>query len=163
MFLNTFDIGETMIKIIINNNHTELEFSNWDNIEDNNLESTPINITHQSISDKKLLLNTFFELLPKLESHYCRTSTSKLYLEPVWLTKTALYSFYCNDFCVLHNISPVSDTMFYLTLEEKNISLFKPEKDACDICTAYETGNSSIEQKELHDQMKFEARQEIRK
>lgn len=79
MFLNNFDIGETMIKKIINNNHSELELSNWDNIEDNNnLESIPINTAHQSISDKKMLLNIFFELLPKLESHYCRASTSKL-------------------------------------------------------------------------------------
>jgi len=161
MFLNNFDIGETMIKKIINNNHSELELSNWDNIEDNdNLESIPINTAHQSISDKKMLLNTFFELLPKLESHYCRASTSKLYLEIVWLTKMALNNFYCNDFCVSHNISPVSNAMFYITSEEKNISLFKPKKDACDICTAYETGNFSIEQKELHDQIKFEARQE---
>lgn len=50
--------------------------------------------------------------------------------------------------------------MFYITLEEKNISLFKPKKDACDLCTAYESGNLSIDQKQLHDQMKFEARQE---
>lgn len=72
----------------------------------------------------------------------------------------ALNNVYSNDFCVSHNIYPVSIAMFYLTSEEKNISLFKPKKDACDICTAYETGNLSIEQKELHDQIKFEARQE---
>jgi len=160
MFLNTLDIGENMIKKIINESHTETEISGEDNTEDNNLESTPTSTIHQSISDRKLLLNTFFDLLPKLESHYCRASTSKLYLEPVWLTKTSLYNFYCNDFCVSHNTTPMSNAMFYITLDEKNISLFKPKKDACDLCTAYATGNLSIDQKQLHDQMKFEARQE---
>lgn len=54
----------------------------------------------------------------------------------------------------------MSNAIFYITLEEKNISLFKLKKDACDLCTAYETGNLSIDEKQLHDQMKFEARQE---
>jgi len=42
----------------------------------------------------------------------------------------------------------MSNAMFYMTLEEKNISLFKPKKDACDLYTAYETGNLSIDQKQ---------------
>lgn len=41
MFLNTLDIGENMIKKIINKSHSETEFSGEDNTEDNNLESTP--------------------------------------------------------------------------------------------------------------------------
>lgn len=91
IFLNTLDIGENMIKKIINKSHSETEFLGEDNTEDNNLESTPTTtLIYQSISDRKLLLNAFFELLPKLESHYCRASTSKLYLEPNWLTKSSL-------------------------------------------------------------------------
>lgn len=84
-----------MIKKIIDKSHSETEISGEDNTEDNNLESTLTTTIHQSISDRILLLNTFFDLLPKLESHYCRASTSKLYLESVWLTKTSLYNFYC--------------------------------------------------------------------
>jgi len=53
----------------------------------------------------------------------------------------------------------MSCAMFDTALEEKNISLFRPKKDACDTCTAFETGNLS-EDKEIHDQMKNEARQE---
>lgn len=44
----------------------------------------------------------------------------------------------------------MSCTIFDMALEENNISLFKPKKDACDLCTAFDTGNISIEEKELH-------------
>lgn len=39
-----------------------------------------------NISERKSLLNTFLDSLPKMESHYCRANTKKLYLEPIWLT-----------------------------------------------------------------------------
>jgi len=45
----------------------------------------------------------------------------------------------------------MSCTIFDIALEENNISLFKPKKDACDLCTAFDTGNISIEEKELHE------------
>lgn len=50
--------------------------------------------------------------------------------------------------------------MFDMCLEENNISLFKPKKDACDLCTAVDTSNISFEEKELHVLKKNEARQE---
>lgn len=54
----------------------------------------------------------------------------------------------------------MSKPVFVMSLENKNISLFTPQKDAFDICTAYETGNLSLENKEVHDQMKHKARLE---
>ncbi|CAI6355833.1 unnamed protein product [Macrosiphum euphorbiae] len=97
-----------------------------------------------------------------MESHYCRANTSKLYLEPIWLNKQALNKFYCEDFCVFNQTTPMSKPVFVMSLENKNIFifLFTSKIDACDICTAYETGNLSLEKKEVHDQMKQEARLE---
>lgn len=159
MFLNTFDISENTIKKLVSDiKNTETAFIFEDN-EDNNLELVATNNNGANISDRKSLLNTFFNSLPKLESHYCRASTSKLYLGPNWLTKRALYSFYCHHFCSSHNITPMSCTIFDMALEENNISLFKPKKDACDLCTAFDTGNISIEEKELHVLKKKEARE----
>lgn len=134
-----------------------------ENIEDNNLENSSVNTMSRSRTERKSLLITFLDSLAKMESHYCRASTSKLYLEPIWHTKKALYDFYCKDFCEHHNTTPMSTTIFDLTLElleEKNISLFRPKKDAYDMCTAFETGNLSTEEKTLLDQMKIEARYE---
>ncbi|KAF0706536.1 Uncharacterized protein FWK35_00033566, partial [Aphis craccivora] len=55
------------------------------------------------------------------------------------------------------------DCIHFLVIEEKNIGLFQPKKDACDICTAYDTGNLSQEEKETHDSMEKEARMEKEK
>ncbi|XP_050060947.1 uncharacterized protein LOC126551490 [Aphis gossypii] len=57
----------------------------------------------------------------------------------------------------------MSSYVFDKVIEEQNIGLFQPKKDACDICTAYDTGNLSQEEKETHDSMKKEARMEKEK
>lgn len=38
-------------------------------------------------------LKTFLNSLPKVESHYCRSSNSKLYLEPMWGSTTEFLNF----------------------------------------------------------------------
>lgn len=42
--------------------------------------------------EEKHHLNKFFEALPKLESYYRRKSTTKLYLVPLFKTKSEFYS-----------------------------------------------------------------------
>lgn len=135
----------------------DIEDNNLDeNIENNNFHNTSLNTMNPSI------LITFLDSLTKMESHYCRASSSKLYLEPVWNTKRALYNFYCNDFCQNHNATPIIQynniNNIWFDIRGKNISLFKPKKDECDICITFETGNLSIEEKLLHDKIKIEAR-----
>ncbi|KAF0746515.1 Uncharacterized protein FWK35_00025276, partial [Aphis craccivora] len=158
MFLNTLSISDKLVRNLVCNKNV---ISNND-IIDNDLDS--VNFTNvietNNVSERKGLLHAFLDSLSKMESHYCRSSSSKLYLEPNWLTKKSLYDFYCSDFCQLRNTKPMSSAAFDNLLEEKNISLFQPKKDACDICTAFQTGNLSIEEKEIHNQMKNVARQE---
>ncbi|XP_039295901.1 uncharacterized protein LOC111053764 isoform X2 [Nilaparvata lugens] len=71
----------------------------------------------------------FFNSLAKVESHYCRASSSKLYLEPNWQSKRELYRFYESEWCVKEKHQPVSITTFKNVFEELNLSLFKPKKD----------------------------------
>lgn len=147
--------------------HKDSNNSISDNDIDNNFNTTEdaSNIsnnqrsTKTTVSEKKSFLYKFLNTLPKLESHYFRANTSKLYLEPNWTSKTDLYNFYCNDYCTTHNTTPMSIYVFCKAIEEQNIGLFQPKKDACDICTAFDTGNLSQEEKE-HDSMKKEARME---
>ncbi|VEN46706.1 unnamed protein product, partial [Callosobruchus maculatus] len=47
-----------------------------------------------STTEKKNLLKKFFMELPKMPSHYCRSSTSKMYLEPVFQSKMDVYREY---------------------------------------------------------------------
>lgn len=43
---------------------------------------------------KKESVRSFLESLPKLPSHYCRSSTTQLYLEPLFRSYNHLYSVY---------------------------------------------------------------------
>ncbi|KAL3269339.1 hypothetical protein HHI36_008411 [Cryptolaemus montrouzieri] len=56
--------------------------------------------TRKEVEEKhqRDLINIFFDSLPKLESHYCRKDTSKLYFEPRWQTKAELFRLY-ESFC----------------------------------------------------------------
>lgn len=110
--------------------------------------------------EQKQNLNTFFETLPKLESHYCRKSTTKLYLEPHFKTKSEIYSIYKDDWCVKNNIRPLSIAAFSNTFEEMNLSLFSPKKDECDVCVGFRTKNIDESVYNEHVLKKEEARME---
>lgn len=75
-------------------------------IKDHNIDSPEIegvtlariNSINSRYESNKIALRNFFMELPKMESHYCRISSSKKYLEPIWQSKAALfrtYLYYC--------------------------------------------------------------------
>lgn len=169
LFLNTLGIGEKVCLKILSHKDSNNSISDHDIDNDFNTTEDALKIsnnqrsTKTTVSEKKSFLYKFLNTLPKLESHYCRANTSKLYLEPNWTSKTELYNFYCNDYCTTHNTTPMSSYVFCKAIEEQNIGLFQPKKDACDICTAFDTGNLSQEEKDKHDSMKKEARMEKEK
>jgi hypothetical protein len=44
--------------------------------------------SRQKHNQERQQIRDYLNILPKVESHYCRSSTDKLYLEPIWRTKT---------------------------------------------------------------------------
>ncbi|CAH0731003.1 unnamed protein product, partial [Brenthis ino] len=80
--------------------------------------------------DCMISLNKFFDDLPKMPSHYCRASSTKLYLEPVVQSKLKLYKLYCEK-CNEQQEKPASRWLFDQTFNKKNLSLFSPKKDQC--------------------------------
>ncbi|CAG4952236.1 unnamed protein product [Parnassius apollo] len=106
---------------------------------------------------KKESARKYLMALPKLPSHYCRQSTSKLYLEPIIQTKSQLYRLYV-DYSVSRNEPVASRKVFEGVLYEENISLFQPKKDACDQCCAHKASNMSDEQYIKHIELKDLAR-----
>ncbi|CAC5408107.1 unnamed protein product [Mytilus coruscus] len=84
---------------------------------------------------KGVLKNAY---LPKLPSHYCRASSSKVYLEPVIQSISDMHREYRKE--AQKDDSPVI-SLFHNILEELNISLFQSRKDQCDTCCGYEAGN----------------------
>jgi hypothetical protein len=99
LFLNTIGINEKDCLKILSHKDSNNSTSNHD-IDDNfkttedalNISNNQ-RITKITVSEKKSFLNKFLNTLPKLESHYYRASTSKLYLEPNWTSKIELYNF----------------------------------------------------------------------
>lgn len=97
-------------------------------------------------------MKDFFSSLPKVESHYCRSSSNKLYLEPYWSSKAKLYEFYCNDWCKQKNKIPLSTCTFHKMFEDLNLSLYRPKKDQCDTCIAFK--HNHIDKKTYDDHIK---------
>ncbi|CAB3251768.1 unnamed protein product [Arctia plantaginis] len=111
-------------------------------------------------ADRQKSMNEFFDSLPTMESHYCRASSSRQYLQPDWKTKMDLYKFYVSEWCKSHATEPLSRTSFFEVLESRNISLFRPKKDECETCTRYKSGTTEENDFQLHILKKEEARKE---
>ncbi|KAL4716227.1 hypothetical protein ACJJTC_004721 [Scirpophaga incertulas] len=116
--------------------------------------------------DSTVLVRFSFEIsaLPKLPSHYCRQSSSKLYLEPLIQSNlpTQLYRLYV-DYSKSRHETVASRSLFGSVLEKENIGLFQPKKDACDQCCAHRAGNISDETYQRHIELKNMARAEKNK
>ncbi|XP_075154227.1 uncharacterized protein LOC142238677 [Haematobia irritans] len=106
-----------------------------------------------SIKDKKYekrhnFLKNWLNDIPKLESHYRRQYTKKLYLQTDFKSFTQIYKLYCEE-CIKNSddeVSAVSHLKFMLIIKEQNISLFKPRNDMCDTCVSYEARNITEDQ-----------------
>lgn len=108
-------------------------------------------------SNKNKELNNFFDNLPKLPSHYCRSSTNKLYLESFFETKIALYNAYVAS---LQNseVVVVNKTDFNKEFQRRNLALYSPKKDMCDLCEGYKYGHITPEIYNLHQKNKIDSR-----
>ncbi|CAH1113859.1 unnamed protein product [Psylliodes chrysocephalus] len=152
MFLNTHGLKENMVL-----NWLKKDLSDTIDSEEHSSEEK---ITHpKCYKDLKLSLTIFFSELSKVESHYCRSSSDKLYLEPNWKPKASLFQFY-KRWCQEKQIATSSIASFCHVFEKMNLSLFRPKKDECDKCVAYRNGNLPDDVFNLHQEKKIEARDE---
>jgi hypothetical protein len=85
-------------------------------------------------------LTAFFDKLPKLPSHYCRQTSSRVYLEPTVRNIIELYEAYKND-CHENNKEFLSRRTFDNEFLRSNLSLYMPKKDQCDFCCSFKVGN----------------------
>ena len=99
----------------------------------------------------------FLRSLPKLESHYCRSNNSKLFLEPVFDSLSALYNEYKRQ---TSSDKYASIKLFRQIFESMNIGIYKPKKDQCDTCVGFEVGNVTEEEYNIHQHRKQQARAE---
>lgn len=166
MFLNTLSIGEWTALNWPNEEHnsgTEEAEVNSENLnsEESDFESNVGPVRKKLRKAREMeMLETFFSSLPKVESHYCRKNSSKMYIEPNWNSKRELYLFYVNDWCSKNDVNALSRCKFSQTFDDLNLSLFQPKKDLCDTCESFKSGNLESTVYEAHILRKEEARME---
>ena len=109
MFLNTLGMKEWMVQNWASSTVVSPDDEEAQHSEQEDGAILPKDVIEQcgyrekKIPQKKKIISEWFESLPKVPSHYCRASTSKMYLEPLWDTKIDLYRSY-KDFGISHNI-----------------------------------------------------------
>ncbi|XP_055956008.1 uncharacterized protein LOC130012334 [Patella vulgata] len=113
--------------------------------------------------DRKQSVHDHIMSIPRVESHYCRSTTRKEYFETTINLKILyeMYKEYCND----RTIVPVQEHMYrHIYNYEYNIEFLKPKKDRCDKCEEFRNNaDASDEEKEKfeeHLRMKTETKVE---
>ena len=79
-------------------------------------------------STKRELAATFLRLLPKLPSHYCRASSSKLYLEPELNSPALLYRLFKEYIAAQDNSESVSRSILMEAFKAQNLGFLGQRK-----------------------------------
>lgn len=154
MFINTLSLGTWSLHNWVSKDH-DIDVANTE--ADVDLPHIKrVNPRHEA---DKILLRNFLLELPKMESHYCRASSSKKYLEPIWQSKTALYRSYV-EYCKDKNVKSLSIKTFHEEFALNNLSLYFPKKDQCDLCVSHKAGNVDDQIYQEHIIKKNRARDE---
>jgi hypothetical protein len=98
---------------------------------------------------KKQMAADWIDALPKVPSHYCRSSSTRTYVEASFITINRMYLAYC-DYAKEHSTDSICRQLFSDILEEKKISIHKPRKDQCDVCCGYTAGSVNTADYEEH-------------
>ena len=79
---------------------------------------------------------------PTVESHYCRVSTNREYLES-HLNVSKMYNLY-KEKCINKNVEPVKKSMYYhIFSTEFNLGFHIPKKDRCDLCEKFKVAENT--------------------
>lgn len=109
------------------------------------------------LSGGKEEMMNFFNKLPTLPSHYCRSSSNKVYLESLFESKTALYNAYESELAQTKK-KVICKTDFFQEFDRRNLALYSPKKDCCDLCEGFKYGHISQADYDTHQNRKTQAR-----
>lgn len=124
----------------------------------------PPNKTDPAVMEK---VKAHIESFPTMESHYCRKTTKRVYLDSS-LSIKKMYELYVEEVRerekTTNDSEKVVSEMTYRRYfcEQYNLSFFKPKKDQCVICDSYAKststlGNDEMAKYEAHIKRKQEA------
>ena len=90
--------------------------------------------------DIEFCVDEFFNLLPRLPSHYCQSRSSKLHLEPLLQSFADVYELSITK-CNKNNQCLLSRQVVKTIFDEYKLALFHARKDQCEVCVACDYGN----------------------
>ena len=140
----------------------------WFNTAEQSMPLSPVHASKQTRTTgecavkagRKRLAEEFICKIDKVPSHYCRKSSNKQYLWPGDFASFAdvhhKYKAWLKE--KFPSEQPVSMTTLKVILKAKNIDIFQPRKDQCDLCVGYRQGNVGEEKYRHHLLVKDEAR-----
>ena len=139
MFLNTLAISEKVMRTAVNKRTSDgvilpdKRGGRYENLKEKDEVVRAAVLAH---------INKF----PKMESHFCRKSTSKEYLHPDLNIKKMFYLYKEENEqpkCSYHTYRRVFKSL--------HVSFHHPKKDQCSLCLSYREGNAA-KKLELHDE-----------
>lgn len=143
----------------------EWSIQNWVKRSEGGIKDTPSisDSPYTRKSDLRLnFLQKFLDDLNKLPSHYCRKDTKKLYLEQNFQSIMDVYTAYETK-CKELKIDVLSHFVMRTQIKQKNIGLYRPKKDWCDLCFKHKSGNLPDPEYLAHIDEKNRARDEKEK
>nr|CAH7721344.1 unnamed protein product [Callosobruchus chinensis] len=95
--------------------------------------------------DMRNKISDHIDRYPKMESHYCRAKTSRMYLHPD-LTLQKMYDMFIEE--LSHQSSQRK------IFNSKNLSFYNPKKDQCTLCVSFREGDekTKLELKKVFEQ-----------
>lgn len=103
----------------------------------------------KNLQERKTHMELFLRSFPKLESHYCRKDTTKLYFQTTHKTKKDVYNDYV-QICTEEKREELSWPVFHAMLLNLNYCTHKPRKDQCDTCSQYKVSNLGQAEFDVH-------------
>lgn len=98
-------------------------------------------VYHERDTQLRSLITEHIIRFPRVESHYCRKSSTKEYLHHV-LSWKKIYGMFLREYN-----QPVSMTLYRNVFKSMNLSFHKPKKDQCSLCVTYREGTSEVKEK----------------
>ncbi|XP_065650615.1 uncharacterized protein LOC136078746 [Hydra vulgaris] len=142
-YLCTLDIDEKRIR-----NHHSTKNKTTGTPQQYKRGKVPSQTVPNSIKDS---VRKHIQSIPRIDSHYCRKSTNKEYIQEN-LNMTILYEKYCEK-CVLDNVVPAKKSMYRTIFNtEFNIEVHTLKKDRCDKCESMKMNPSpNLNETALHE------------
>lgn len=158
-FINTLGIGEDTFKRWTKRDFDKDEAESEEQ-EDEDPLSSKKQVTKRQKKKKGVLennMNIWLDSVPKVPSHYCRSTSKKTYVEPLFRSMKHLHEVY-TEWCLERKVTAAGRTLFTNFLKKKNVAIHMPRKDQCDICCGYKAKQISEEAYQNHIRKKDEAR-----